>query len=70
MEADHLNKLFICPVCHSVIAPEEIDRQTPDAYRPTLDPLLSTLQGLLDFEIVALLTEERVFIEMARTNAA
>lgn len=69
MEQDHAMKRWVCRVCQETLTPEQILEQVPESMRPQIDPILNTVQGLLDFEIMGVLKPNRkIIIEYPRKS--
>lgn len=71
MQEDHVHKRFYCVECDATITPDRIYAEVPSEYKPSGETIISTVQGLLDYEIVGVIMEDgSLFIEYPRNERA
>lgn len=66
MRMSHLRRSFICPTCRSELSLWRLVEETPEPYRPQKDLMATVLQGMLDFEVMGVITMGGLEIEYLR----
>lgn len=52
MNPNEMRKTYVCPTCATEVTAVSIMRMVPNAFNPDFDATVSTMQHILDYEIL------------------